>query len=590
MQWRAFEDYLGQSPMKADGTLLSTDDRARVANAYTIYALLTRDILRRHGFKRSASTPALQNWICELVKQDVAENATQLANALVGFRHIIGLPTDASRRTKKAILIAYGAKLDHPAFKYILPLLYLGGNDARTLCDINCLLQYCCRLTLKNVNTIELEEKEKYLQLEMEMKEWQYDSEYVEDIRRVIRWMLADFVPDFETYLPHHSSGATAEVKRNAGIAVKYKTMSKQISKFDLASIPDGYRWSTGLRSSLISDGLACRVILVPKGINKKRAISMLPTSHVFVQNALYKQLYRYCRDTPRVNVHLEDQTINQKMCKRRGVATIDLSSASDRVTWQLCQLVLPKELLELIDIMRTKTATLSLGESTVTVELEKAFPMGSPLCFVIMSIILSAACVVSQERTGIYGDYAVYGDDIIVDQRVAPEMLRILDSLHMKVNTEKSYISGEFVESCGIEVAHGHVITPTRIPRRYDVVGLRGANGIRKYQCAESLQVMIEESWLYSFNSVHSYLSKDLPERFIGCRYNKDLQRSEYCVRTFCARETRGPDNFRYMELLRRYASTNRRSLLQPEDLIDTRVGPVRMSVKQLWLAADQI
>jgi len=58
--------------------------------------------------------------------------------------------------------------------------------------------------------------------------------------------------------------------------------------------------------------------------------------------------------------------------------------------------------------------------------------------------------------------DVFIYGDDIIVPTDEAPSVSDALHLFGLKVNQRKSFWTGKFRESCGVDAFDGHDVTPT--------------------------------------------------------------------------------------------------------------------------------
>jgi hypothetical protein len=62
------------------------------------------------------------------------------------------------------------------------------------------------------------------------------------------------------------------------------------------------------------------------------------------------------------------------------------------------------------------------------------------------------------------HGKVRVYGDDIIVPTHNALTVIEVLEAFGFKVNTNKSFWTGKFRESCGAEYYDGHNVSVTRL------------------------------------------------------------------------------------------------------------------------------
>jgi hypothetical protein len=201
-------------------------------------------------------------------------------------------------------------------------------------------------------------------------------------------------------------------------------------------------------------------------------------------------------------HVVLHDQTVNQYAARYGSLTgqcdTIDLSSASDSVAWDLVKKVFPAKVLK--HLYATRTHTVAIGEG-LTIDVKKFAPMGSAVCFPIQSILFSSMVIyISVCKTygldwrdptalagrdvgrlikyavpkrpdaskGDYAPFAVYGDDIITDHRLTEEVIHALAELGFQVNVEKSFVGdSSFRESCGGEYFDGHDVSPYRLKLR---------------------------------------------------------------------------------------------------------------------------
>jgi len=144
---------------------------------------------------------------------------------------------------------------------------------------------------------------------------------------------------------------------------------------------------------------------------------------------------------------------------------TIDLSSASDTISLTMLREMLPKEPLQWLLRCRSPSTVLPDGSE---LELHMVSSMGNgytfPLQTVIFTCLVAAAYKVYEIRLmrpgkSNPGNFAIFGDDIIVDKRVYDVVCRCLDILGFRVNRDKSFNEGWFRESCGSDFHLGHNI-----------------------------------------------------------------------------------------------------------------------------------
>lgn len=229
----------------------------------------------------------------------------------------------------------------------------------------------------------------------------------------------------------------------------------KDSSYFPLYSEdPDELRY---LVQVLVGSG---KLSFVPKSVKTKRPIVVEPILNGLAQKGvgdyIKGQLKRKC------NLDLRDQGRNRELAKRGSIdgslATVDLSNASDTVSiWAVFEL-LPPDWVDFLGQFRTGEVT--YGKQTF--DLHKWSSMGNGYTFELESLIfygIAWACAVVSE-CGVE-DVSVYGDDIIIPSCATPLLREVLDHFGFEVNTEKSYDSGPFRESCGADWFRGNDVRP---------------------------------------------------------------------------------------------------------------------------------
>jgi len=221
------------------------------------------------------------------------------------------------------------------------------------------------------------------------------------------------------------------------------------------------------------------RVVTVPKTLKAPRIIAIEPCCVQFAQQGvrdyLYRTLERKWPTSGRVNFRRQD--INQRLAikaSRTGrLATIDLSDASDRVPRDLALEMFRSnpDLQGSIEACRSKFATLPDGR--VIGPLGKFASMGSALCFPVEAMYFYTICVMAlmDDRELSYTKrnvqkmarrVYVYGDDIVVPSTNAVLVSAYLQKYNCKVNVSKSFLEGNFRESCGVDAYGGKEVTPT--------------------------------------------------------------------------------------------------------------------------------
>jgi len=221
------------------------------------------------------------------------------------------------------------------------------------------------------------------------------------------------------------------------------------------------------------------RVIPVPKTMKGPRIIAIEPVCMQYAQQAVRSELYAQIERSWLTSGHLNfrDQRINQDLALMSSsdgrLATIDLSEASDRVPRDLALRMFRanSDLSEFIEACRSTSAEMPGGE--VISPLRKFASMGSALCFPVESMYFYTLCVAALLRENnlpvsfanvflVSRDVYVYGDDIIVPSAHAIAVLAYLQKYNCKVNVRKTFVTGWFRESCGVDAYAGELVTPT--------------------------------------------------------------------------------------------------------------------------------
>ena len=224
-----------------------------------------------------------------------------------------------------------------------------------------------------------------------------------------------------------------------------------------------GYHTSIPLPALKIRE--ESKVTTVPKDAFIDRVIAIEPCMNMYVQKGFGGYIRRRLKH---VGVDLNDQTLNQLLARdgsRGGLATIDLSSASDTVAYELVRELLPPDWFEALLSCRTHSSRLPSGE---VVNLQKFSSMGNGFTFELESLIFwalcSSVCTRTVGREGLRA--SVYGDDIVVTVDDFDAVVDILCFSGFSVNKKKTYASGPYRESCGKHYFHGRDVTPITVTK----------------------------------------------------------------------------------------------------------------------------
>jgi len=252
------------------------------------------------------------------------------------------------------------------------------------------------------------------------------------------------------------------------------------------------------------------KVTFVPKNAKTDRPISIGPHANIYVQLGIAELIRQRLR---RIGVDLRKQKfINRQTvlrAQRDGLATIDLKSASDTVADRLIRMVLPPEWLALLDVARCDYSVVDGKE----VKLEKYSAMGNGYTFELETLLFIAACQAAGSK-----DFNVFGDDIIVEQSIAPDLIDYLQFLGFEVNESKTCLAGMFFESCGVDVWYGRDVRPFFLKGKYEsyhTALIRIANKLTVYahkRYTYGRDKRFFKAWLYCASREHTVFETAVP------------------------------------------------------------------------------
>jgi hypothetical protein len=248
----------------------------------------------------------------------------------------------------------------------------------------------------------------------------------------------------------------------------------------------------------VIVDG--CIITTVPKDAKTDRVIAKEPRANGFLQKGFgsyfRKRLKRY-------GIDLDSQVPNQEAARRAlqdGLATLDLKAASDSVATELVYELLPVEWFLALDSCRSKSA--SLPDKT-HIRLEKFSSMGNGFTFELETLLFWSLLTALRDKFDPGSEVLVYGDDIVCSKELSAKAIQLLNFVGFEVNEEKSFVSGQFYESCGEHFFGSHSVTPIyqkeliESPIEVVLLGNRLIRASIRYSYSkEGLWPLLENAW----------------------------------------------------------------------------------------------
>jgi hypothetical protein len=308
-------------------------------------------------------------------------------------------------------------------------------------------------------------------------------SRFLRFARDIIRDVLGPLRD--EVVLGSFSGGAsTSRGRARSHPALKFASEA-DITEEAMCVLPVLYRLAPMLREYGIFDHLNVVegnvLFTVPKKTDIDRCACKEPDVNMFLQKGVGRHIRRRLQS---VGINLNDQSINRAHARTGSIdgslATLDLSSASDRISLEVVATLLPKVWFEYLNSIRSQNMVID-GETFRT---EMFSSMGNGFTFELESLIFYSLCRATLYFEGIPGILSVYGDDIIIPSQGFDAVTFVLNRFGFVVNVDKSFHTGDFRESCGGHYLNGEDVTPFYLKRKAthltDVI--RVANQLRRW------------------------------------------------------------------------------------------------------------
>lgn len=295
--------------------------------------------------------------------------------------------------------------------------------------------------------------------------------------------IVGDFpVLDPMAVIPRHGPGAVADLKTGTDKYLFDNWPSKLATVFEEETFSK-YNYAAIGAGKLRNHEPPAKLIAVPKTFKGPRLIASEPVAHQFLQQGLRRWFLENLPGTFCRMFDHRSQRKNQKLAlaasgNNTGMvyATIDLSSASDRLSCRLVESIFRKrpDILKALHAVRTRWLSYEYRNGQREfLKLKKYANQGSAVTFVLQSIIYSILCLATVmevqgvkriTRDSIYKwleHVRVFGDDLIVPSCCRSVLTDLMAIVGLKVNETKSHSNGYFRESCGMDAYDGCDITP---------------------------------------------------------------------------------------------------------------------------------
>ena len=397
----------------------------------------------------------------------------------------------------------------------------------------------------------------------------------------VVSSELGEFIPT--EWRTKHGPGAVSDLA-SSGTKYHFKHWPEKLSRvfdfptFGLHNLKAeilGYAESR-LHPRPLEHEVAAKLIAVPKTLSAPRLIASEPVCHQWCQQAILDYLVTRVRQSSIASsVSFSSQKGNADLALESSHSqshwTIDLSSASDRISCWLIERVFRRNPSALEAFMSVRTRFIFNGidkKHAKLIRLRKFSTMGSALTFPVQTILfttIAIGCILAlrglplsaKSIRMISKEVRVYGDDIIVPIDAGLLVSAVLEHLGLKVNRNKTFGTGKFRESCGCDAFDGYDVTkvsvlsmpkvsrPESIMSAVDTHNNFLSKGL--YETAAFIKSTVDRMGVFSIPTVavgsgvfgwHSF--NGFESGRLKRRYNPDLQRLEYSVHTLLSKSVR--------------------------------------------------
>lgn len=283
--------------------------------------------------------------------------------------------------------------------------------------------------------------------------------EFFDDLKKHLQWLIGDGPPvELDGVF---GPGATVS-DRSGATTVLHKMSSTPTFTPDALGylFPwSGTKWASACaeRYDVPRSVRGNIYFSVPKTALTERPCAKEPSINAYYQRAQGLVLRR--RLEARGFTFERAQEVHQAMAQKASVmddfCTVDLTSASDCKAYALVRLACPQRWFDSLNQTRSPFTEVDGHWHRV----EKFSSMGNGFTFELETAIFAAICLAVNPalRPGV--DLFVFGDDIIVPKDDGEAVVAALKFLGFTPNPGKTFLSGDFRESCGGDFFRGTAV-----------------------------------------------------------------------------------------------------------------------------------
>ena len=281
-----------------------------------------------------------------------------------------------------------------------------------------------------------------------------------------MRYLLKRWLPEIPTEQIHGKFGPGA-------VAEGWKHPQRFCRLYEW--IQSGAAWDDYQMAHRDRSETVARLCAVPKDWDKDRLITVEPCFGSYVEQLVRSVLLESIHVGPLQGTAMDlGYTDGQAMQRRLALeasrtgrrATIDLSDASDSVSWAAVQAVFPEWVLDLLWASRSYAYSHKTLYGGTPQRLKMFAGMGNATTFVVETLFFSAYAVAVQMARGAKRAWvSTFGDDIIVSSDACEWLLDEGVQPFFQINRSKSFFGSDAIrESCGVFCHSGNDVTVPKV------------------------------------------------------------------------------------------------------------------------------
>lgn len=271
--------------------------------------------------------------------------------------------------------------------------------------------------------------------------------------------ILTGFTADEFVNSSNWGPGSTTLLRKSAATHPEKFSVERRITARAYDFVKPWFHLAYPLWDMMFEIAGDAKIVTVPKNSKTDRVIAIEPGLNLWFQKGIGSMIRSRLL---RTGVNLSDQSINQERArvgsKFNQLATIDFSSASDTISYEIVRELLPVNWFSLLDSFRSSTGT--VGKEII--HYAKFSSMGNGFTFELESLLFYSLAIASCESLGLStSGVSVFGDDVILPVEAVDLYRNVCEDIGFTINVEKSYSSTPYRESCGSHFWYGTSIKP---------------------------------------------------------------------------------------------------------------------------------